>query len=508
MCRRDRGRAGLVDSRLEMERLGRYALFDLLASGGMASVYLGRLAGAAGFSKTVAVKGLHPHLARDPDFKSMFLDEAHLAARIRHPNVASTLDVVSRGDELFIIMEFVHGESLSYLQKASSERGLEVPLPVVSAVINGVLAGLHAAHEATSETGLALGIVHRDVSPQNVIVGADGITRVIDFGVAKAVSRVHSTRGGEIKGKLSYMAPEQINRGEVDRRADVYAVGVVLWEVLTGRRLFVSDDALGVIQHVLTGEVAAPSTLRTLPPTLDALVARAMAKSPGERFASALAMADALEAAIPPASPLAVANWVKTLAGERLNAQAARIAELEGIPLKDDGAADAEVIGGAALRTSEILRLSDAATAVTPAAALGASAARAELVSAPSGSNPSPTPRRWVIAALVATSGAGAFAATRMLARPETVPAEAATLEAQPPSAVALTVASSSVDAASPVRLDAAVLGDAAVVMAATSAARAPSGIAPRPKRVKPGCSVPFSIDPQTGVRRYKPECL
>jgi serine/threonine-protein kinase len=215
--------------------IGRYVLFREIAHGGMATVHLGRLRGVGGFARTVAIKRLHPQFARDPEFVSMFLDEARLAARVQHPNVVSVLDVVASERELFLVMDYVHGEALSRLLKHARACGIPVPANIVCAVLLDLLYGLHAAHEALSERGDPLNIVHRDVSPQNVLVGVDGIARVLDFGIAKPAQRVHqSTRTGQLKGKLSYMAPEQFSTGAVDRRADVYSAAVLLWEALTG----------------------------------------------------------------------------------------------------------------------------------------------------------------------------------------------------------------------------------------------------------------------------------
>jgi len=190
--------------------VGRYALYAEIAAGGMATVHFGRLLGPVGFSRTVAIKRLHPQFAKDPEFVSMFLDEARLAARIRHPNVVPTLDVVATQGELFLVMDYVQGESLSRLIRAARERGHRIPPRIVSSILTGALHGLHAAHEAKNERGEPLNIVHRDISPQNVLVGSDGVPRVLDFGVAKAAGRVQTTREGQLKGKLAYMAPEQI----------------------------------------------------------------------------------------------------------------------------------------------------------------------------------------------------------------------------------------------------------------------------------------------------------
>jgi serine/threonine protein kinase len=202
--------------------IGRYVLYGEIASGGMATVHFGRLSGPAGFSRTVAIKRLHPQYAKDPEFVSMFLDEARLAARIRHPNVVTTLDVVTTGAEIFLVMEYVQGESLSRLLRAVRPMMTPADTRIVATIVSGVLHGLHAAHEARDEQGQPLRIVHRDVSPQNVLVGTDGVPRVLDFGVAKAAGRVQTTREGQLKGKLAYMAPEQV-RGEVTRVTDVYS---------------------------------------------------------------------------------------------------------------------------------------------------------------------------------------------------------------------------------------------------------------------------------------------
>ena len=182
--------------------IGRYVLYDEMAAGGMATVHYGRLLGPVGFSRTVAIKRLRPQFARDQEFVAMFVDEARLAARIRHPNVVPTLDVVATDGELYLVMDYVQGESLSRLLRASRAKG-SIPTDVVSAIFCGALHGLHAAHEATDEHGKPLGLVHRDVSPQNILVGVEGIPRVLDFGVAMAAGRAQATGQGRIKGKLS-----------------------------------------------------------------------------------------------------------------------------------------------------------------------------------------------------------------------------------------------------------------------------------------------------------------
>ena len=310
--------------------VGRYAIYDKIAQGGMASVHLGRLRAAAGFSRTVAIKRLHPHLSEEPEFLKTIVDEARLAARISHPNVVPTIDVVSGAGELLIVMEYVRGESLSRLLRAAVARGGRPPLAVTSAIVLGALHGLHAAHEATSDRGQPLGIVHRDVSPQNILVGADGVARIIDFGVAKAAGRLQTTREGVIKGKVAYMAPEQLAAAETTRRVDVYAMGVVLWEMLVGRPLFRADSDAALVAVVMAGQVEPPSALvPDLPSGLDALVMTALSREAADRFASAQEMADMLVRVLPPALPTDVGKWVQDLARDALTQRAATLAEIE-----------------------------------------------------------------------------------------------------------------------------------------------------------------------------------
>ena len=308
-------------------------MYDEIAAGGMATVHYGRMLGEAGFSRTVAVKRLHDAFAKDPDFIAMFMDEARLAARIQHPNVVTTLDVVEADGVLILVMEYLHGETLSRLLRFAARDGEKVPLDIASAIVCDALHGLHAAHEATAETGAPLHLVHRDVSPQNLLVGAEGITRVVDFGVAKAMGQVHTTREGQLKGKIAYMAPEQLLGQPVDRRADVYAAGIVLWELLTQAKLFASDSEGGTLRKALDHTPAAPSSVDPRVPTaLDGVVMTALAREPAARFATARDMAQALEASIAVASARRIAEWVEALAGDRLSARRRRLAEIERMP--------------------------------------------------------------------------------------------------------------------------------------------------------------------------------
>lgn len=315
--------------------VGRYVLWGVIGSGGCATVHLGRLMSEGGFSRTVAVKRLHSEYSADPDFVAMFLDEARLAGRIHHPNVVQSLDVLGSRDslgvrELFMIMDYVEGETLSRLVNKCAARGERPPVPIVLSIMSGALRGLHAAHEARSESGERLELVHRDVSPQNVVVGVDGVARLLDFGIAKAIGRVHTTRQGDFKGKAAYMAPEQIV-GSATKLSDVYSASVVLWEALTGKRLFTGENQAAVLHQVAELDVTPPRSFAPdLAPAIEEIVMRGLARNPDARFASALDMAEALEKASLLASHSEVGEWVRRVARDDLAERAAKVALIEG----------------------------------------------------------------------------------------------------------------------------------------------------------------------------------
>jgi serine/threonine-protein kinase len=299
----------------------------------MGTVHLGRVVGASGFARIVAVKRPHPHLVREEELAKLLFDEANVASKIRDVHVVPTLDVVAEDGELLLVMEYVHGVSLSDLTKAARARGERIPTAIVSSIVCDLLRGLEAAHSARGEDGELLEIVHRDVSPQNVLIGVDGVARVVDFGIARARCRSTATAEGTIRGKLAYMAPEQVRRHPVSARTDVYAAGVLLWEALSGRRLFDADDDAAVLDQVLIGFVKPPSCHnRELPPEVDDLVLCALSSSPADRFGSAAEMATALAAALPPASRDDVAAWVRDACGAQLDRRAEQVASIERSP--------------------------------------------------------------------------------------------------------------------------------------------------------------------------------
>ena len=311
-----------------VRQIGRYLLYGPIASGGMATVHFGALMGEVGFSRTVAIKRLRERWQGRRELERSLVDEARLASRIHHPNVVRTLDVVVEGGELFIVLEYITGESLARLMGMLGDE--RMPIDVASAIMSGVLHGLHAAHEATSPKGKPLGIVHRDVSPQNVLVGADGLARVLDFGIAQAEERLGRSRAGQVKGKPSYLAPEQLE-GDATQCTDIYSAAVVLWEIVTGERLFAGKNATAVMEGILTKDIPPPSSVRPdVPAALDAIVLRGLQRRPEARFATAREFALALEEEVGVALATKVGGWLSRVAADSLTARAEQVAAMEG----------------------------------------------------------------------------------------------------------------------------------------------------------------------------------
>ncbi|MHB8417728.1 MAG: serine/threonine-protein kinase [Myxococcales bacterium] len=270
-----------------LPKLDRYRLVRRLAAGGMAEVYLGHRVGPSGFQKRVAIKFLMPHLAADEGFLEMFLDEARLVAMLHHPNLVQIFDVGTIDGRVCMVMEYVDGASLSQVHRQAAAAGAgRVPPDVACALLAQACEGLESAHEFKSpETGASLGFVHRDISPHNLLLARDGLLEVADFGIAKSTTNVHVTTANELKGKLSYMAPEQILRSSVDRRVDVWALGAVLFELCAGRRLFTAENEPLLIRAVLEAPLDGP--LAELPEPIVPVVRRALARDPEQRTATA-----------------------------------------------------------------------------------------------------------------------------------------------------------------------------------------------------------------------------
>jgi hypothetical protein len=318
------------EDRPVLHRVGRYEIFDRIASGGMATVHLARLSGAEGFSRVVAVKRMHPQFLLDPEFKAMFVAESHVAARVRHPNVVPILDVLAENDELVIVMDYVHGESAVALARMARQASSGVPVEIAASVLVGMLHGLHAAHTALDEQGRPLGIVHRDVSPHNVLVGVDGVARVLDFGIAKARRGQKATDPGVVKGKCSYIAPELLQGEAATARSDVFSAAIVAFELLSGTKLFGGTNEQERMRRIVQGDYPhVQSVAPHVPPNVDAIVMRGLAVDPAERYPDARSMAIDLERAVPIASSRVVGEWVASLAAQVLAQRSELIQQIE-----------------------------------------------------------------------------------------------------------------------------------------------------------------------------------
>jgi eukaryotic-like serine/threonine-protein kinase len=304
------------------ERLGRYAVLKHLASGGMADVLLGRTEGIEGFERHVVLKRIRAEHAKDQRFMTMFLDEARVAANLHHQNIVQVFDIGESNGEYFFAMEYIHGEDLRKLLSAVSKTRKHMPLGLVCMIVSAAASGLHYAHERRDNNKKPLHIVHRDVSPSNILIGYDGAVKVADFGIAKATMRQVETRSGSLKGKVSYMSPEQCKGEDIDRRSDVFALGVVLYELATTTRLFKGDNDYLVMDAIVNARVPLPRVRRPdLPNELSAIIMKALSSDRHRRYASAEELRVALEQfAIKhslAASTATLATYMRRIFGER-----------------------------------------------------------------------------------------------------------------------------------------------------------------------------------------------
>jgi serine/threonine-protein kinase len=314
------------------KRLGRYTLVRELGSGGMASVYLARVHGTGGFEKLVALKLVHRHLASDDQFIDMFLDEARIAARISHPNVCGVFDFGETDGVYFIAMEYLLGVPLSDVIRSAARRddpgAGQDAVALTCHLLGQACEGLHAAHEAKGPDGEPLNVVHRDVSPHNLFVTFDGHVKVVDFGIASAENQLHETATGHVKGKFAYMAPEQLQGKAVDRRADIWSVGVVAWEMLTRRRLFRRRTTMETLFATTSDEVVAPSSIDPrIPPEVDQVVLRALERNRSRRFSTAREMGRELRRIAGTLGAPEVEEWVNALLPEAREEAEARAHE-------------------------------------------------------------------------------------------------------------------------------------------------------------------------------------
>jgi serine/threonine protein kinase len=302
--------------------LGRYELLLPIASGGMATVWVARSRGSRGFSKTVAIKTILPNLSDDPTFEQMFLDEAAIASKIQHPNVAQIIDLGEQDEVLYLAMEWVDGESLSTLSKFARKNNSDIPLRVGLRILAQASAGIHCAHELRDDDDRLLELVHRDISPQNILVSTSGVVKIVDFGVAKALGRSGETSAGQLKGKVPFMAPEQAKGGKVDRRTDVFALGIILYRLATGTHPFLDDNDIKTMRNIITRPVMPPRVKApTIPVELERTILKALQKDPDKRHATAAELETELEFVISSAYagvPVEeVATFVRATLGDR-----------------------------------------------------------------------------------------------------------------------------------------------------------------------------------------------
>ena len=313
----------------------KYEVVRRLALGGMGEVFLARQTGVAGFDRLVILKSLLPELAEQEGFVDQFLDEARVAATLNHPNIVAIYEVGLWNGVYFIAMEYIHGEDLSRLALAASRAGENIPIQVAARIVHDASLGLHHAHSATDLTGNPMRIVHRDISPQNIMVRSDGVTKVVDFGIAKAANRSTRTATGLLKGKLQYMPPEQVNNQAMDGRADQWALGVILWELTCGKRLFKGENDLETLRHVLENPIPAPSSVVPgYPAQLEAVVMRILQRDPELRYPDCNAVANDLNKYLDTCTrevgENTVAEYVKSRMGQELEERTSNLTPTTG----------------------------------------------------------------------------------------------------------------------------------------------------------------------------------
>jgi serine/threonine-protein kinase len=272
----------------ETRRFGKYSLIDRIAVGGMAEIFLARQAGLEGFEKTIVIKRIRPHLSNQKSFVKMFLNEAKLAAQLNHPNIVQIYDLGKISDTYFIAMEYIFGRDMRRIIPKADAMGIPFPMVYALKIASSVCEGLFYAHQKTDIYGNALNIVHRDVTPENIFVSFDGTVKILDFGIAKAANQIEQTRAGEIKGKLSYMSPEQCMGKPLDHRSDIFSLGVVLYEWVTGFKLFTGDSEVAILKSITEGKIYAPSYFKAdIPEAVERILMKALDKDRELRYQTA-----------------------------------------------------------------------------------------------------------------------------------------------------------------------------------------------------------------------------
>ncbi len=343
-------RAICYDSFVREQLYGKYALIDRIAVGGMAEIFLARQQGLEGFEKTIVIKRIRPHLGDKKSFVKMFLNEAKLAAQLTHPHIVQIFDLGKIGESFFIAMEYVFGRDMRRIVPKASTVHLEFPLVYALKVASSVCEGLSYAHTKTDNEGQPLGIVHRDITPENVMVSFDGAVKVLDFGIAKAAGQVEQTRAGDIKGKLAYMSPEQCTGRSLDHRSDLFSLGVVLYEWATGFKLFTGESDIAVLKAITEGKIYKPSYFRAeIPVQVEAILMRALERDPAARYQTAWEMQADIDRFLSAneftPSNVHLANFVRQLFPDEMEEEKRRLSA-QGTTVTGEFAAAAAMLAG------------------------------------------------------------------------------------------------------------------------------------------------------------------
>lgn len=318
-------------SRRAPTRFGKYTLIDRLAVGGMAEIFLARQEGVEGFEKTIVIKRIRPHLSKQMTFVRMFLNEAKLAAQLNHPNVVQIYDLGKIADSYFIAMEYIFGRDMRRVIPKADSLGIPFPMVYALKIASSVCEGLYYAHQKTDLHGGPLNIVHRDVTPENIFVSFDGTVKMLDFGIAKAANQIEQTRAGEIKGKLSYMSPEQCSGRPLDCRSDLFSLGVVLYEWVTGFKLFTGESEVAILKSITEGKIYKPSYFKAdIPEAVEAILMKALEKDRDKRYQTAWEMQYDIDQFLSAyeftPSNIHLSNFLKQLFFDELDEEAARLA--------------------------------------------------------------------------------------------------------------------------------------------------------------------------------------
>ncbi len=350
-------------------RFGKYTLIDRIAVGGMAEIFLARQAGLEGFEKTIVIKRIRPHLSKQTSFVKMFLNEAKLAAQLNHQNIVQIYDLGKISESYFIAMEYIFGRDMRRIIPKADAMGIPFPMVYALKIASSICEGLYYAHQKVDLYGNPLNIVHRDVTPENIFVSFDGTVKILDFGIAKAANQIEQTKAGEIKGKLSYMSPEQCMGKPLDCRSDIFSLGVVLYEWLTGFKLFTGESEVAILKSITEGKIYAPSYFKAdIPEAVESILMRALEKDRDRRYQTAWEMQYDLDQFLTQyeftPSNIHLSNFLKQLFFDELEQEKARLHSRTSVAVPQEEPEEEDLL-------SEVDSLSDVTGLDRPAPRLG-----------------------------------------------------------------------------------------------------------------------------------------